>query len=55
MTTNLKTHYGEFKGKTGAGVVQYLGIKYASLRNQLSVPEMVESYGNEVIDATKFG
>lgn len=53
--TSLKTPFGEFKGKNGDGVVQYLGVKYASLKDQLSVPEMITEYGSETVDAAKFG
>jgi carboxylesterase type B len=55
MTTTIKTTFGVFRGKKGDAVTQYRGIKYASLKNQLAVPEMVENYGDEVYDATKFG
>lgn len=51
----LRTPFGEFKGKKKNGIVQYLGIKYASLKDQLAIPEMVKEYGNKVIDATEFG
>ncbi|KAF2121851.1 carboxylesteras-like protein [Lophiotrema nucula] len=50
----LKTKIGVFNGKKGDIVEQYLGIKYASLSDQLAVPEIFSSYGAE-IDATKFG
>lgn len=55
MSTVLKTRFGEFRGKNGNGVVQYLGIKYAALKDQLSIPEMIDSYGSDVVDATVFG
>jgi hypothetical protein len=55
MTTEIKTPFGVFAGKNGNGVVQFLGISYASLKDQLSVPEMMQDYGADVIDATKFG
>ncbi|ORY15879.1 carboxylesteras-like protein [Clohesyomyces aquaticus] len=55
MSTTLKTDFGEFRGKNGSGVVQYLGIKYASLKDRLAVPEIVESYGEETVDATEYG
>ena len=55
MTTTIKTAFGEFRGKKGDAVTQYRGIKYASLKDQLAVPTMVEQYGSEVVDATKFG
>lgn len=51
----LKTPFGEFNGKKNGGTVQYLGIKYASLKDQLAVPEMVQEYGTEIVDATEFG
>ena len=53
--TTLKTNIGEFRGKKGDGVEQYLGIKYASLKDQLAAPEIFSSYGEEVVDATEFG
>jgi carboxylesterase type B len=55
MTTTIKTAFGVFRGKKGDAVTQYRGIKYASLKTQLSVSTMVEHYGNEIIDATEFG
>lgn len=57
MTTVLKTTaLGEIRGKTGDGVVQYLGIKYATLRNRLAEAELVERRDDgEVLDATKDG
>ncbi|KAF2444556.1 carboxylesterase [Karstenula rhodostoma CBS 690.94] len=50
----LTTPFGSFKGKYADGVVQYLGIPYATLKNQLSAPEMVFSY-KSVVDATEYG
>jgi len=55
MVFTLKTSFGIFQGKQGDGVFQYRGIKYASLKDQLSVPEMVMTYSNDVIDATPYG
>lgn len=55
MVLTLKTSFGIFQGKQGDGVFQYRGIKYASLKDQLSVPEMVMTYSNDVIDATPYG
>jgi carboxylesterase type B len=55
MTTSLKSPFGTFQGKTHDAVTQYRGIKYASVKDQLSVPELVTSYGDDVIDATHFG
>jgi carboxylesterase type B len=50
----LTTPFGIFKGKHVDAVVQYLGIPYATLENQLSVPEMVTSY-KSVVDAMQYG
>lgn len=55
MTTTIKTAFGEFKGKKVDAVTQYRGIQYATLRDQLAVPDMMEDYGSEVVDATEFG
>ncbi|KAH7378730.1 para-nitrobenzyl esterase [Pyrenochaeta sp. MPI-SDFR-AT-0127] len=54
-STTLQTSFGTFTGDKSDGVTQYRGIKYANLENQLSVPEIVTHYGDETIDATKFG
>ncbi|KAF2869112.1 carboxylesteras-like protein [Massariosphaeria phaeospora] len=54
MTNTLKTSFGEFKGKKTDGVIQYLGVQYATLKNQLAVPEIVERYESPV-DATQYG
>ncbi|KAF1950331.1 para-nitrobenzyl esterase [Byssothecium circinans] len=51
----LKTALGEFTGKAGDEIIQYLGIKYASVKDQLSNPELVTSYETQVIDASSFG
>jgi hypothetical protein len=55
MTATLKTSFATFKGKKGDGVVQYLGVKYASLQDQISPPDMMIAYGTGVADATQFG
>lgn len=55
MGSTLQTAFGTFHGKPGDGVVQFRGVKYASLKDQLSVPELVGGHGNEIIDATEFG
>jgi carboxylesterase type B len=55
MSSLLKTNVGTFRGKHGDGVVQFLGIRYASLEDQLSMPEMVTAYREDVVDATGFG
>jgi carboxylesterase type B len=55
MAAVLKTKIGSFEGKKGDGVMQYLGIQYARLGDQLAAPELVQDYGNEVVDATRYG
>jgi hypothetical protein len=56
MTSILKTtSLGEIRGKTVDGVVNYLGIKYASLRDRLAEAELVERRDGDVLDATKDG
>ena len=55
MPPPLTTSFGNFQGHQGDGVIQFQGIKFASLKDQLSVPEMVTTYGTKVVDATHFG
>ncbi|KAL2004006.1 hypothetical protein VTN02DRAFT_1069 [Thermoascus thermophilus] len=56
MTTTLKTtSLGEIRGKVADGVVQYLGIKYASLENRLADAKLIEKREGDVYDATKDG
>jgi len=54
-TTIVKTGFGQFRGRKGDAVTQYRGIKYATLKDQLAVPHMVESYGESIVDAVEFG
>ncbi|KAH7085327.1 carboxylesteras-like protein [Paraphoma chrysanthemicola] len=52
----LKTPIGTFQGVRLNGVTQYRGIKYASLIDQLSPPELITPYDPDTfIDATSFG
>ncbi|KAH7094972.1 carboxylesteras-like protein [Paraphoma chrysanthemicola] len=52
----LKTPIGTFQGIRSNGVTQYRGIKYASLIDQLSPPELITSYNPDTfVDATSFG
>ena len=46
---------GRVQGRYNKGVIQYLGIKYASLKNRLADAQLVEYKGNEHIDATRHG
>lgn len=56
MSATLKhEHLGELKGKTVDDAVQFLGLKYASIKDRLAAPQLVDSYGSGAIDATKFG
>ena len=56
MAATLKhTQLGELKGNSVDGTVQFLGLKYASLKNRLATAEIVNSYGSGITDATKYG
>ncbi|KAF2442415.1 alpha/beta-hydrolase [Karstenula rhodostoma CBS 690.94] len=56
MTTTYKhKDLGEVKGNSNDGVVQFLGLKYASLENRFAAPSLVTDYGSGHTDATKFG
>ena len=56
MTTVLKTqNLGDIRGKDNGVVSQFLGIKYASLKNRLSDAVLVEERSGDVLDATKDG
>ncbi|KAL5447662.1 hypothetical protein PMIN05_001957 [Paraphaeosphaeria minitans] len=46
---------GEIQGNSNNGVVQFLGLKYASLENRFAAPSLVTDYSSGLIDATKFG
>jgi carboxylesterase type B len=47
-------HLGELKGNAVDKAVQFLGLKYASLKDRFSAPELVDSYGGGA-DATRYG
>ncbi|KAF2000989.1 para-nitrobenzyl esterase [Amniculicola lignicola CBS 123094] len=55
MTATMKTSFGVFKGKKGDGVTQYLGVKYANLKDRLAVPELVKQYSDVEVDASEYG
>ena len=56
MSATLKHQdLGELEGKTVDGAVQFLGLKYASIKDRLAAPELVENYGAGATDASKFG
>ena len=46
---------GIVRGRAGDGVVQYLGVKYALLRDRFAEPELCTSYGSKSLDATFLG
>ncbi|PKS09624.1 hypothetical protein jhhlp_004243 [Lomentospora prolificans] len=47
---------GPIRGKAHNGVVQYLGIKYASLSHRFSIPELYSGAGGSIVtDATQLG
>ncbi|GLB02197.1 hypothetical protein AtubIFM57258_003539 [Aspergillus tubingensis] len=54
-TIQTTTHLGQIRGKTTNGVSQFLGIKYATLKNRLADAELVERRDGGVLDATKDG
>lgn len=55
--TTFFTHadLGGVRGNDNDGVVQFLGIKYASLKDRFSAASLVSDYGSGSIDATAFG
>lgn len=56
MSAILKhAELGELHGNSVDGAVQFLGLKYATLKNRLANAELLESYRSGVTDATKFG
>ncbi|KAF2033312.1 alpha/beta-hydrolase [Setomelanomma holmii] len=53
---SVKTPLGIFRGKTSDGMVQYLGVNYAALKDQLAPPNLIATYDPDaIIDATKYG
>jgi hypothetical protein len=46
---------GELKGKDVDDTVQFLGLKYATLKNRFAPAELIRDYGSGPIDATKYG
>jgi len=57
MATHLKHQsLGEVHGKDGDGVVQYLGIKYATVKDRFALSQLFDpSSTNGIIDGTKLG
>jgi hypothetical protein len=54
-TTISTTKLGQIRGKSGDGVTQYLGIKYATLANRFADAQLIEERHGDVLDATKDG
>jgi hypothetical protein len=46
---------GQVRGRYGKGVIQYLGLKYASLEHRFAEPELATYGGLDTIDGTKHG
>jgi carboxylesterase type B len=56
MTTTCKHNdLGDIRGNSCDGVVQFLGLKYASLENRFASPSLVTHYSSGLTDATKYG
>jgi carboxylesterase type B len=56
MATLLQTQQlGAIQGKSSDGVTQYLGIKYATLKNRLADAVLYERNSDGVLDATNDG
>lgn len=56
MAATLKTtSLGEIRGKDANGATQYLGIKYATLKNRFADAELIKSREVDVLDATRDG
>ncbi|EUC44269.1 hypothetical protein COCMIDRAFT_98770 [Bipolaris oryzae ATCC 44560] len=46
---------GEIEGNQRDGVAQFLGLRYASIKDRFAPPELADNYGPGNTDATKFG
>ncbi|KAL1889728.1 hypothetical protein Sste5346_008714 [Sporothrix stenoceras] len=46
---------GTVRGRVGVGVVQFLGLQYATLKDRLAEPELKTTYGAGETDATRLG
>jgi hypothetical protein len=57
MTTAFKHQIlGEIHGVQGDGIMQFLGIKYASLKDRFAKSELLNyDSGSRGLDATKLG
>ncbi|RAL15753.1 putative carboxylesterase [Aspergillus homomorphus CBS 101889] len=55
MTLLLTQYLGKIRGKDSNRVTQFLGIKYATLRDRFAEAQLVETRDGDVLDATKDG
>lgn len=57
MTTFQLRHpeLGSITGRTHGDINQFLGIKYASLKDRFAAPQLLSKYEGESLDATKIG
>lgn len=56
MTTILQTRsLGDIRGKSEGGVTQFLGIKYANLKNRYADAELIEERKGDLLDAMTDG
>ena len=48
---------GDIQGKLKNNIIQFLGIKYATLKDRFAEPQLARENDttNEVLDATKYG
>lgn len=54
-TVLTTTSLGDIRGSTADGVTQFLGIKYANLKDRFADAELVEQRTGGVLDATTDG
>lgn len=56
MSTTITTSkLGQIRGKSGDGVTQYLGIKYATLKDRFADAQLIEERHGDMLDATTDG
>ncbi|KAH8587937.1 esterase/lipase [Bisporella sp. PMI_857] len=55
MAVLKHSSFGDLTGVSVGGVTQYLGIKYASLKNRLSAAKLYDGTPGSSVDATKLG
>ncbi|OOQ86325.1 hypothetical protein PEBR_21898 [Penicillium brasilianum] len=56
MTETLRhPSIGPIVGKAADGIVQFLGVKYASLTDRLAEPRLLSNYNGQGLDATEIG